>query len=62
MIRAETPEQELSELALQSLAGYFQTHPPPSERLEQANRVIAEQKWERRTKQRNFRIEYEVRE
>ena len=30
------------------------------EGLEQANRVIEEQKWEGKKEQRNFRIEYEV--
>jgi predicted Zn-dependent protease len=61
VIHAETPEQELSELAVQSLEGYFRTHPLTSERLGQANRVIAEEKWEGKQEQRNFRIEYDVR-
>ncbi|PWT89844.1 MAG: hypothetical protein C5B56_06430 [Proteobacteria bacterium] len=60
VIHAETPEEELSELALESLEGYFRTHPLPSERLEQANRIIREQHWEGKNEQRNFRIEYEV--
>jgi len=60
VIHAQTPEEELSELAIQSLGGYFRTHPLPSERIEQANRIIAEQHWETRTEQKPFRIEYEV--
>jgi len=60
VIHAQTPEEELSELAIQSLSGYFRTHPLPSERIEQANRIIAEQHWETRTEQKPFRIEYEV--
>jgi predicted Zn-dependent protease len=60
VIHAETPEEELSELAIQSLAGYFRSHPMPSERLDQANRIIAEQNWQTRTEQRPFRLEYEV--
>jgi beta-barrel assembly-enhancing protease len=60
IIHAETPEQELSELAIQSLQGYFRTHPMPSERLEQANRIIAEQHWETRTEQQPFHLEYEL--
>jgi predicted Zn-dependent protease len=60
VIHAETPEEELSELAIQSLGGYFRSHPQPSERLEQANRIIAEQRWQGRTKQKPFRLEYEV--
>lgn len=60
VIHAETPEQELSELAIQSLQGYFRTHPLPSERLDQANRIIAEQHWETRTEQKPFHLEYEL--
>jgi len=60
VIHAQTPEQELSELAIQSLAGYFRSHPLPSERLEQVNQVIAEQHWEDRKMQKPFHVEYEV--
>ena len=60
VIHAETPEEELSQLAVESLEGYFRSHPLPSERIEQAQRVIAEQKWQGKSEQRNFRIVYEV--
>jgi beta-barrel assembly-enhancing protease len=60
IIHAQTPEQELSELAIQSLEGYFRSHPQPSERLEQINRLIAEQHWQDRTAQKPFHVEYEV--
>jgi len=60
VIHAQSPDQELSELAIQSLTGYFRSHPLPSERLAQANRIIAEQHWEDRKMQKPFRIEYEV--
>jgi predicted Zn-dependent protease len=60
VIHAESPEEELSELAVQSLEGYFRTHPLPSERIEQANRIIAEQHWEALTGQTPFRLEYEL--
>ena len=60
VIHAQTPEEELSELAIQSLAGYFRSHPLPSERLEQVNQVIAEQHWEDRKTQKQFHVEYEV--
>jgi beta-barrel assembly-enhancing protease len=60
VIHAQTPEEELSELAIQSLAGYFRTHPLPSERIEQADRIIAEQNWQKRTDQKPFRLQYEV--
>lgn len=60
VIHAETPEDELTELAIQSLAGYFRTHPTPSERIDQANRIIAQQHWEPRSDQQPFRVEVEL--
>jgi predicted Zn-dependent protease len=52
VIHAETPEDELSQLAMQSLEGYFRSHPQPSERLAQANSLIALEKWQDRRAQR----------
>jgi predicted Zn-dependent protease len=60
VIRAKNPDEELSQLAIQSLAGYFRSHPLPSERLAQAHRIIAQEHWESRTARRPFRVEYEV--
>ena len=60
VIHAESPEEELSQLAIQSLQGYFRTHPLPSERLAQANRLIAQEGWQDRKALRPFRVEYEV--
>jgi predicted Zn-dependent protease len=60
IIHAQSPEDELSQLAIQSLEGYFRSHPQPSERLAQANRVIAQERWQGRKTQKPFRVEYEV--
>jgi predicted Zn-dependent protease len=60
VVHAETPEQELSQLALESLGGYFRSHPAPAERLEQTQRVIADQHWQQRTAQKPFGLAYEV--
>ena len=60
VIHARSPEEELSQLAIQSLQGYFRSHPLPSERLAQANRLIAENGWQSLSAQKAFRIEYEV--
>ena len=60
VIHPQSPDQELSQLAIQSLNGYFRSHPLPSERLAQAKRLIAEQHWEDRKTQKPFRVEYEV--
>lgn len=59
-IEAVDPADELSQLAQQSLTGYFRSHPLPSERLAQANRIIAQEHWEDRKTQRPFHVEYEV--
>lgn len=60
VIHAQSPEEELSQLAIQSLTGYFRSHPLPSERLDQINRLIAEQHWQDRNTQKPFHVEYEV--
>jgi predicted Zn-dependent protease len=60
VIHARSPEQELSQLAIQSLSGYFRSHPQPSERLAQVNSVIAQEHWQSRSTQKPFRVEYEV--
>ncbi len=57
---AATPEDELSDLAIQSLEGYFRSHPLPSERLAQANQIIAREHWETRKEQKPFHVEYTV--
>jgi predicted Zn-dependent protease len=60
IIHAQSPEEELSLLAIQSLEGYFRSHPQPSERLAQANALIAQEGWEDRKVQKPFRVEYET--
>ena len=41
-IHASTPIDELSQVAIEGLQGYFRSHPLPEERLEQAKKVIVE--------------------
>ncbi len=60
VIHAQSPEEELSQLAIQSLQGYFRSHPLPSERQAQAQSLIAQEGWQDRKTQRAFRVEYEV--
>ena len=60
ILHAQSPEQELSELAIQNLEGYFRSHPQPSECLARANRLIAQEGWQDRKAQKPFRVEYEV--
>jgi predicted Zn-dependent protease len=40
--QANTPVDELSQVAIEGLQGYFRSHPLPEERLEQVKEVIAE--------------------
>jgi beta-barrel assembly-enhancing protease len=60
VVHAQSPEEELTQLAIQSLQGYFRSHPLPSERLAQANNLIAQEGWQDRKTQKPFRIEYQV--
>lgn len=43
--RAETPDQELSQVAIGSIIGYFRSHPLPEEREQQIRRMIVSQGW-----------------
>ena len=60
VIHAKNPDEELSQLAIQSLTGYFRSHPLSSERLAQAQRIIAQEHWGSRTARKPFHVEYEV--
>jgi len=60
VIHAETPTAELSQIAIEGLGGYFRTHPLPSERLAQANEVIAQDDLPLNRPLKPFHVEYEV--
>jgi len=60
VIHAETPPDELSQLAIEGLEGYFRSHPLPSERLAQANQVIAQDHLATDKPLKPFHVEYEV--
>lgn len=60
VIHAETPTDELSQLAIDGLNGYFRTHPLPSERLAQANEIIAQDHLPLNRPLKPFHVEYEV--
>jgi predicted Zn-dependent protease len=60
VIHAENPTDELSQLAIDSLTGYFRTHPLPSERLAQANAVIARDHLPVDKPLKPFHVEYEI--
>jgi beta-barrel assembly-enhancing protease len=43
--RAKTPQEEVTNVALQTLEGYFRSHPLPAERIAQVQRMIASESW-----------------
>lgn len=43
--KAETPDQELSQVAIESIEGYFRSHPLPEEREQQIKQMTASQRW-----------------
>ncbi|HTM36599.1 MAG TPA: M48 family metalloprotease [Terriglobales bacterium] len=60
MIHAKSPTQELSQLAIQSLEGYFRSHPAIPDRIAQIERLISEEHWRDKTTQKAFYVEYAV--
>jgi len=55
--RAQTPQEELSRVALETLEGYFRSHPPPPERIAQVQKMIADERWENAS-ERNLAVDY----
>jgi len=55
--KAKTPQDELSQLALQTLEGYFRSHPLPSERIAQVQKMIASEGWTARP-ERDLAVAY----
>jgi predicted Zn-dependent protease len=55
--RAKTPQEELSRVAEQTLEGYFRTHPLPSERIAQVQKMIASEGWAVRP-ERDLKVAY----
>jgi beta-barrel assembly-enhancing protease len=43
--KAKTPQDEASQMVLQTLEGYFRSHPLPAERIAQIQRLIASEGW-----------------
>ena len=44
--KAATPQEEMSQVAQQTLEGYFRSHPLPSERIAQIQKMIASEGWQ----------------
>jgi len=59
VMHAATPADELSQVAIDGLTGYFRSHPLPAERLQQINEVIALDHLKDKSLTK-FHVEYEV--
>jgi len=55
--KARTPQEELSQMALETLQGYFRSHPLPSERIAQVQKLIASEGWTARP-ERDLAVAY----
>lgn len=44
-LKAASPDQELSQVAIAGIEGYFRSHPLPEERVNQIERLIAAKNW-----------------
>jgi predicted Zn-dependent protease len=56
--RAQSLEEELSQLALGTLEGYFRSHPPNSERIAQIQGMISSEHWESLTSEQPLEVAY----
>jgi len=57
-VRAGTPQEELSDVARQTLEGYFRSHPSNSERIDQIRKMIAADQLPRWTRTTPFPLAY----
>jgi beta-barrel assembly-enhancing protease len=55
--KAHTPQEEVSNVALQTVEGYFRSHPLPAERIAQVQRMIASEGWPLRA-ERDLQVGY----
>jgi beta-barrel assembly-enhancing protease len=55
--RAKTPQEEVSRVTLETLEGYFRSHPLPSERIAQIQKLIASEGWPARS-ERDLAVAY----
>ena len=57
--QARSPQEEAARMTLETLSGYFRSHPLEADRIEQIHRLIASEHWEDRTNERPMRVRYQ---
>jgi beta-barrel assembly-enhancing protease len=55
VLKATSPDQELSQVTIAGMEGYFRSHPLPEERVNQIERLIAAKKW-RNVPEKNLQV------
>ena len=56
--RAQSPGEELSQLAMGTLEGYFRSHPPDAERIAQIQSMISSEHWENLVTEQPLAVAY----
>lgn len=56
--RTQSPGEELSSIAWQTLEGYFRSHPAPAERIAQIQKMITDEQWEKVASERTLEVAY----
>jgi predicted Zn-dependent protease len=56
--RAQSPQEELSTVAIQTIEGYFRSHPLPAERIAQIHKLINDEHWVDLMSERNLEVAY----
>jgi len=54
--KAQSPQEELSQVAIKTIEGYFSSHPQSEDRIHQIQSLIASEKWPRR-KERPLKLQ-----
>ena len=57
--QARSPQEEAARMTVETLSGYFRSHPLEADRIEQIRRLIASEHWEDRTRERPLRVRYQ---
>jgi predicted Zn-dependent protease len=61
VLKAESPDEELSKVAIEGIIGYFRSHPLPREREEQVREMMADKRWPARA-ERPLSVKPEVKQ